>query len=184
MVKLRDMVYDDIQDYVRWFTKDITWMKTDAPWEKNEYNEREELKSWTEYYQYVKSLQPNDIRYKFEIECDGKHIGWVSSYTDLDYLENKEQILAIGIDIPEVSMQNKGVGTKALELFIDYLKGQGHQVLYLQTWGGNDRMLKVASKLGFEVFYVLPKHRMVEGKLYDAITLILDINNKKRILNE
>ncbi|MBP5490257.1 MAG: hypothetical protein J6Y10_06625 [Lachnospiraceae bacterium] len=33
MVELRDMTERDIEDYVRWFTTETEWMKTDAPWE-------------------------------------------------------------------------------------------------------------------------------------------------------
>ena len=30
---LRDMTESDIEDYVRWFTTETEWSKTDAPWE-------------------------------------------------------------------------------------------------------------------------------------------------------
>ena len=122
MIKLRDMLETDIEDYVRWFTSDIEWAQWDAPWESSFSNdENEERKEWKEYYNSVKDLPDNVERWKFEIEVDNKHIGWVSSYTDLDYLDNKENILAIGIDIPSVSDRGKGYGSAALKEFINYL---------------------------------------------------------------
>lgn len=175
MIVLRDMKQEDIEDYVRWFTTETEWSDWDAPWEPIESNEAEERRSWTAYYDSVKGLPEDTARRKFEIEEDGRHIGWVSSYTDLDYLENKEQILAIGLDIPETKYRNHGCGTEALRLFIDYLKEHGHHSFYTQTWSGNKRMIRVAEKLGFQEVCRKKDHREVDHKKYDAITFRLDL---------
>ena len=37
---LRDMIESDIEDYVRWFTTETEWSKTDAPWEPIESDEK------------------------------------------------------------------------------------------------------------------------------------------------
>ena len=47
MLILRDMRESDIEDYVRWFTKETEWGNWDAPWEAFETSEEEERKSWT-----------------------------------------------------------------------------------------------------------------------------------------
>ena len=45
MITLRDMRESDIEDYVRWFTRDTGWMDFDAPWEeKGGTTEEEERK--------------------------------------------------------------------------------------------------------------------------------------------
>lgn len=175
MIKLRDMQKSDIEDYVRWFTKDTEWMNWDAPWEDVKANELEERISWTKQYQYTENQDSKKERCKFEIEMDGKHIGWVCAYYDLEYLENKEKILAIGIDIPEKSYRCKGYGTKAIQLFIQYLKSKGHQMVYIQTWSGNYPILKVIEKLGFQEFYRKKRYRVINNKEYDAITYKLNI---------
>ena len=77
---LRDMIESDIDDYVRWFTTETEWSNTDAPWESIESDEETERKSWREYYESVKDLADDVRRWKFEIERNGRHIGWVSSY--------------------------------------------------------------------------------------------------------
>lgn len=70
---LRDMIEPDIEDYVRWFTIETEWSKTDAPWEPIESDEETERTSWREYYESVKNL-PDDVRrWKFEIEWNGRH---------------------------------------------------------------------------------------------------------------
>lgn len=175
MVLLRDMRESDIEDYVRWFTVETEFFQWDAPWEEDETTEEAERASWTEYYHKVRDLPPDRPRWKFEIEADGMHIGWVSAYTDLGYLDNPEEFPAIGIDIPRQTHRRSGNGTEALTQFIDYLKQAGHKVLYTQTWSGNYPMIGLAEKLGFKEFARLPNLRMVKGKPYDAITFRLEL---------
>ena len=77
---LRDMIESDIEDYVRWFTVEREWENWDAPWEKENTSTETERKRWTEYYGSVKDRPDDALRWKFEIEWNGRHIGWVSSY--------------------------------------------------------------------------------------------------------
>ena len=107
-IVLRDMIESDIEDYVRWFTTETEWSNTDAPWEPIESDEETERTSWREYFESVKDL-PDDVRrWKFEIEWNGRHIGWVSSYPiDENYewigevKDGQTVYRAIGIDICE-----------------------------------------------------------------------------------
>ena len=174
---LRDMIEADILDYVRWFTEETEWMDFDAPWEECGSTPDEELKSWTEYYEAVKDLPKDVIRRKFEIESNGRHIGWVSRYTDLDYIENPDGVPAVGIDIPVVEARG-GAGTEALRLFISYLKDNGFTRVFTQTWSGNKRMLRVAEKLGFTEYARDTELRTVRGEKYDAVTLVLDLTKE------
>ena len=178
MLRLRDMREEDIEDYVKWFTSETEWMKWDAPWEWegiSENSPEEERKAWKEYYDSVKDLPEDTLRRKYEIESDGQHIGWISSYTDLEYLDNPENIRAIGLDIPCVKDSNHGCGTEAFRLYMDYLKEHGYRSFYTQTWSGNRAMIKVAKKLGFTEIAREEDRREVGGKKYDAITYRLDL---------
>lgn len=188
---LRDMVEADIEDYVRWFTKKTEWSKTDAPWEPIESNEEAELTSWQEYYESVKDISDNVRRWKFEIECNGTHIGWVSSYPIDDNYEWVEEIKngqrvyrAIGIDICESNHWGKGVGTNALCAFINYYLNEGVNELYIQTWSGNVRMLHCAEKLGFRECRRNVGNRVVSEKIYDGLTFRLDLPTYHRYLEE
>lgn len=172
---LREMVESDIEDYVKWFTKEIEWGNWDAPWEPFNLDEATERKEWRDYYNSVKDLSEDVVRWKFEIEKDGVHVGWVSAYTDLGWMENEEEIPAIGISIPEKKYRRNGIGTKALKGFIDYWSKQGNTFIYTQTWSGNYPMIRVAEKLGFKEIARKKEHREVEGKMYDALTFRLDL---------
>ena len=178
MVILRDMVVSDIEDYVKWFSdqsEQNDWTNWDSPWEQVETTVEEERKSWTDYFRYLQTLPPNYTRWKFEIEADGQHIGWVSAYTDLGYVDNAEETPAIGIDIPDRAYRNCGYGKQALKLFIDYFRNKGYTVVYTQTWSGNFPMIKLAQSLGFVEYVRVKDMREVNNQKYDAITFKLTL---------
>lgn len=175
MLILRDMIEEDIEDYVFWFTKDIEWCNWDSPWEPIDCNEENERREWTNYFEAVKNLPADRVRRKYEIISDDIHIGWICSYTDLGYLGNEEKIPAIGIDIPEVKYRRNGNGTSAFKMYIDYLLDKGYRSFYTQTWSGNYQMVRLAEKLGFKEICRKKDYREVDGRKYDAITFRLDV---------
>lgn len=178
MVRLRDMVEADIEDYVRWFCTDIgpdDWKRWDAPWESEETTEAAQRVLWTQSCARVQALSADAVRWRFEIEADGVHAGWVSAYDDLGYLENPDGLPAIGIDIPDVCRRGHGLGAQALRLFMCYWQQKGYQRLYTQTWLGNLPMLRLAQKLGFREYKRVREMRIVDGKRYDAITFVADL---------
>jgi len=179
---LRDMIESDIEDYVRWFTTETEWMNTDAPWEKEDSDEETERRSWKEYYESVKDLPEDVERWKFEIELNGRHIGWVSSYfideafewiAEKDIKEGQKVYNAIGIDICEPDIWGNGIGTKAFSAFIKYYFDNGLSELYTQTWSGNVRMIHCAEKLDFAECNRYAGIREVDGKIYDGLTFRL-----------
>ncbi len=180
-ILLRDMIESDIDDYVRWFTAETKWSYADTPWESMESDEETERTSWREYYEAVKDIPDDVCRPKFEIEWNGRHIGWVSSYLiDADYEwiaqpnEGQSNFRAIGIDICESDVWGQGIGTSALRAYMNYCFENGAQELYTQTWSGNVRMLRSAEKLGFMECKRNIGIREVNGQKYDELTLRVD----------
>lgn len=180
-VTLRDMLETDIENYVRWFTKETDWMNYDTPWEQEETTEQQERISWTLYFQSVNNLDNTYFRNKFEIEFEGKHVGWVCSYfidekynwiSQKDIKDFSKVKLAVGIDIAESSYLNKKIGTRALKSFIDYCFENGWGEIYTQTWSGNLRMLRCAEKLGFKEINRYEGIREVKGEYFDALTFV------------
>ena len=119
------------------------------------------------------------VRYRFQIVInnDSKdYIGWCTAYCiDEDYsYTDEEGFLAVGINIPEVSMRGKGYATEALCMFIVYLLEHGQQPLFTQTWSGNERMIHVAEKIGFKECRRKKDLRKVRGQNYDGLTFKLD----------
>ena len=177
-IVLRDMIKSDIENYVRWFTAETKWSDTDAPWEPIESDEETERNYWHGYYKTVKDIPDDVCRPKFEIEWNGRHIGWVSSYLiDENYewvgqpQDGQTVYRAVGIDICESDVWGNGVGTNALRAFMNYYFDNGVDTLYTQTWSGNVRMLRCAEKLGFKECNRNVGIREVDGARYDGITL-------------
>ena len=178
---LRDMMETDIDDYVRWFTTETEWTVWDAPWEPVACDETAQRTEWTEYFESARKLSDDELRWKFEIEYNGSHIGWVSSYLingDYEWIaandikDGQKVYRAIGIDICEKNLWGNGIGTAALKTFIQYYIDNGCKEIYTQTWSGNERMLRCAAKLGFEVCKRNVGVREVAGERYDGLTLI------------
>ncbi|MBR5231818.1 MAG: GNAT family N-acetyltransferase [Clostridia bacterium] len=180
-IVLRDMRESDIENYIRWFTKETRWMDFDAPWEKEESDAETERKGWTEYYASVKELPENVRRWKFEIEHQSRHVGWVCSYlideeyewiAAQDVKQGQTVHCAVGIDICESSAWGQGIGTKALKAFADYCFDAGEKEIYLQTWSGNERMIRCAHRLGFTECCRKEGIRCVNDERYDGLTFV------------
>lgn len=186
-IVLRDMKESDIEDYVRWFTTKTEWMNWDAPWEHEQTGADTERQRWTEYYESRKSMSDDAVRWRFEIEYAGKHIGWVTSYLideNYDWIsikqvhEGKTVHQTVGIDICESEVWGKHIGTNALCALIRYYADRGRTEIYTQTWSGNERMIHTAEKIGFTVCDRDIDEREVQGKKYDALTFVLDLKQK------
>lgn len=182
-IVLRDMIESDIEDYVRWFTRDTEWSSYDAPWEPIGSDEETERAGWREYYESVRNLPDDTLHWKFEIEYNSRHIGWVSSYLIDEAYEwisassvkgGQKTYRAVGIDICESDIWGSGIGTNALRAFIKYYFDNGCNELYTQTWSGNMRMLRSAEKLGFVECNRNVGVREVDGKKYDGLTFRLE----------
>jgi RimJ/RimL family protein N-acetyltransferase len=156
---LRYIKEDDINDYIRWTTIETEWNDWDTPWEENNWDEfiewrRAELKKTPETFS------------RLEIDTiTGKHIGWVTSY----YIDDNKEKTAVGIDIPSIGDRKKGCGENALSLFMAYLF-HSKNILYTQTWSGNNAMLFLAKKIGFIEIEREKNTREVRGNIYDGLT--------------
>ncbi len=144
-VTLRDLTDADLNDYRKWFTKGQEWTKWDAPWE-----EMSDIfaQNFIQRLSNQLSKEPQEIRTRFEIEVNSTHIGWVSSY----FIERNPGFLAVGISIPEENYWAKGIGKEALQLWIGYIfENCGLEYIYCETWSGNERMVRLAISIGFEI---------------------------------
>ncbi|WP_298829134.1 GNAT family protein [uncultured Planococcus sp.] len=102
------------------------------------------------------------------ITADEKTIGYVGAY----WVDQNTNWLETGIVIYDTAYWNGGYGTEAYRLWIDFLfEFTDLHRLGMSTWSGNDRMMKVAQRLGMKEEARIRKARMVEGEYYDAIKM-------------
>ena len=182
-VVLRDYQLSDVDDEIRWSNTDTAWFYADTPWMELKPVDPDELRA--DMTEIMTAMPEDAIRWRFEIEVDGRHIGLVSSYylnedfeptpwESIDQCKNAEcnhSVRALGIEICEMDFWEKGIGAKALTALMEYYRSLGEHRFLLETWSGNQRMLGCAEKLGFREV----RHRQcaytVEGKTCDALVL-------------
>jgi RimJ/RimL family protein N-acetyltransferase len=77
---------------------------------------------------------------------ENKPLGWVNRYVEKRFPDS----WLVGIDICEDEYLNRGIGTEALRLWVDYLFANSdiHRIGFA-TYSFNPRMRRVAQKLGF-----------------------------------
>ncbi|OPY68487.1 MAG: Aminoglycoside N(6')-acetyltransferase type 1 [Syntrophorhabdaceae bacterium PtaU1.Bin034] len=146
-VFLRDDVLADIEKYVYWKTHG-EWREYDAPWEGiwTSLNQEQQEKLIRRFIKSCNTgIQVPRKRATIATLRDNP-IGWVSRYVR----ERFPDVWYVGIDIAEDNYLNKGIGTEALGLWVDYLFTDStvHKIA-LDTWSFNTRMMRVAEKLGF-----------------------------------
>lgn len=177
---LRDFVESDIDDRIHWETIETEWQLWDAPWENEEetFDPDQYRRKRLEWLSEKKD--ENRVRWGFQIcinDESQKHIGWCNAYRiDDSYEYTKEDgHCTIGIGIPDLSSRRKGYATYSWKLFIQYLINNGIKGIYTQTWSGNERVIGLIKKLGFEECSREYNLRTVRGQLYDALTFKLNM---------
>ncbi len=178
-IVLRDYRESDIADDIRWMNVDVAWIRADTPWAPIEKVDPEAFRE--EMLEYLASQPENGLRWRLEIEHNGRHIGFVSSYLldeHFDWVPPHEtgdplafrRALSVAVCVSD--LWDQGIGTRALKTFMNYYREQaGIEEFYLETWSGNHRMLRCAQKLGFRTCKKEPAIHTVAGKKYDALVL-------------
>lgn len=147
-------------------------------WELIFKDEAPEWKKWDAPY-YPHRNMPFE---KF-VEISPKYIEqndfWVITIDDVVwgivsyYFEDSQSVwLEVGIVIHEGQNWNKGIGTRALKLWVDHIFNTLPQVrVGLTTWSGNERMIRVSEKIGMQLEARIRKVRLYEGNYYDSIRM-------------
>jgi RimJ/RimL family protein N-acetyltransferase len=162
-VILRPLESTDIADYERWNDPNLKAFEYDGPW----YNEDLTRLIETRKRRLSKGYGPP--YHTLEVDTkDGRHIGWVNAYYDKQDPHKTE----IGISILEDKLWNRGIGTDAFSLWIDYLFRELNLTrIGFTTWQGNPMMIKIGAKLGFIEEARIRQSCFVNGQFYDRISM-------------
>ncbi|KFN01559.1 N-acetyltransferase [Bacillus clarus] len=138
------------------------WKKWDAPYFPF---------SIQEYSVYKENLQlrlKEEPLSQFIVENEGEIIGTVGFYWEY----KPTRWLEMGIVIYNPTYWNGGYGTEALRLYRDFLfENMEIGRVGLTTWSGNERMMKVAGKIGMRLEGRMRKCRYYNGTYYDSIRM-------------
>ncbi len=146
-VCLREKLPTDVEAFLRWQVQG-QWRLFDAPWEgvRTSISPTEADQYRQRFLEGPAKELPEPRKQAVIALLDGRPIGWVSRYGE----ERAPDTWMVGLDICEDDCLEKGLGTEALKLWVDYLfTGSSIHRLGLDTWSFNPRMLRVAEKLGF-----------------------------------
>jgi len=167
LVFLRDPIPSDADNYLRWQTSG-EWSRYDAPWEERRSSMMtpEEEEAYRERFRAFCQENPGLPRKRASIVAvEGKPMGWVNRYAKEDYPD----VWYVGITIYDDCL-NRGFGTEALGLWIDYLfsHSEVHRI-GLETWSFNPRMMRVAEKVGLVYEGAERELREWQGQRLDAV---------------
>lgn len=151
LTRLWELIYKDEQP---------VWKKWDAPYYPHQSKTLEEFlpigQGW---------IGDDDF---WVIEVAGVVRGIVSYYWE----HEPSQWLEVGIVFHEGGSWGKGLGTRALKLWIDHLFNTMPLVrVGFTTWSGNKRMIRVGEKLNMQMEARIRKVRYYEGHYYDSIRM-------------
>ena len=163
LVMLRTHIETDRPHYQRWQTEG-EWRSLDAPWERNKVKKNQKQGDQQKKSPIKEEAGPNRMSVIATVE--NKPIGWVNRYSFRDH----PLIWFVGISICEDDFLNRGYGTEALTLWVDYLfENSDYHKLCLDTWSFNPRMMKVAEKIGFIFEGCQREMQFWEGEWLDFI---------------
>ncbi|QDQ03109.1 GNAT family N-acetyltransferase [Lysinibacillus fusiformis] len=147
-------------------------------WELIYKDEQPEWKKWDAPYYPHQSMPYEKFLLSAEkwvnkenfwvIEVNGVIRGIISYYWE----HEPSRWLELGIVFHEASTWGKGLGTRALKLWINHL----FDTLSLarvgfSTWSGNERMIRICEKLGMQMEARIRKARYYNGQYYDSIRM-------------
>lgn len=143
-VILRDGLSSDTDDYVRWMRQG-EWRQFDAPWETDWWS-MPDAEIRTKFAERFLKEPSTPRRIAIIASKQKKALGWVNRYGDKRF----PGAWLVGIDICEDDCLNKGMGSEAFGLWVDYLFSHSdvHRIGF-DTYSFNPRMIRIGEKLGF-----------------------------------
>ena len=166
-VLLRDRVPEDVETYLRWMTSG-EWRYFDAPWEgiRDSMDEQTTNEMREKILKLYEEELPEPRSFAFVTTLNGIPLGRVSRYSR----GSQKHEWCVGIDLCEDDYLNRGLGTEALTLWVNYLfeNSEIHR-LALETWSSNPRMACVAEKVGFQLEGRLREAQLWEGQWLDKL---------------
>jgi len=166
---IRELQIKDIEDYEKWTHPDREYHKFNGPYFKKATPE--------EHQSHIRDLKTKLLEGNHSV-LDGKMM-LADKETDTIlgqlnwYWKSKETYwLEVGIAIFNEAYWGKGIGFDAMSKWIDRVFEMHPEIVRigLTTWSGNERMMKLAEKLGLKKEAVYRNARIVEGKYYDSVS--------------
>ena len=147
-------------------------------WELIYKDENPEWKKWDAPYFSHRSVPYETFMEKSEVFVDSDSLWLITVNNEIYgivtyyFEDDMKKWLEVGIVIHEGKNWGKGLGTRALKLWINHVFNTVPTVrVGLTTWSGNERMIRVGEKLGMQLEGRIRKVRFYNGEYYDSIRM-------------
>lgn len=147
-------------------------------WELIYKDENPEWKKWDAPYFSHRSVPYETFMEKSEVFVDSDSLWLITVNNEIYgivtyyFEDDMKKWLEVGIVIHEGKNWGKGLGTRALKLWINHVFNTVPTVRAgLTTWSGNERMIRVGEKLGMQLEGRIRKVRFYNGEYYDSIRM-------------
>ncbi len=151
----------------RWLVRAMgrgTWWRWDAPWE-GPPTAAELRRVPAQLDVLIRERVTPPRRVVIETRA-GTPIGTVSRY----WADERTRWLEVGVGIYSSRHWGRGHGTEALALWVNHLfDAMGLRRIGLRTWSGNQRMIRVARRLGFKVEATFREAYATNTRVYDRV---------------
>lgn len=142
-VCLQEITEDDWELIMAWRSHPL--IRSNFILSQTMYGEWTELQSWWD-------KRGNRKDFMIILEADGwkRKVGMASA------VGLEKPIIEIGIYIGEIALWGKGIGSRALQLLLDWLKASGHQQCFANIENSNVGSQRLFIRLGFQRVGVSP----------------------------
>lgn len=171
-IRLRDFVYEDIEQYRAWLQPDQEWHLWDGPYfAKPTPAEIDDACTRLRTALEESTMRAESPRRRAVIVAasePARMLGTVSWHWESEESDWRR----MGLTVYDPNTRGKGVGTAALQIWTDYLFATTAAVrLDFSTWSGNSRMLGVGHRLGFVEEARFRDAREVRGERFDSVVM-------------
>ena len=168
-IYLRDIEINDLEEYVYLNDPSREFHKFNWPYYKKE--SIEELRNKTNHWKEMLWRWEKNILTYTKIIANKENnqiIGEVNRY----WKSEETLRMEVGVVIFNERYWGKWIGYSALKLWINEIFQKNKKLVRIgiSTWSGNERMIKLAEKLGLIREAVYRKARIVDGIYYDSIS--------------
>ncbi|MFD1730324.1 GNAT family N-acetyltransferase [Deinococcus malanensis] len=154
----------DLPVLQRWLTDpQAEWRRWDAPY----FHAVSTTTSLKAYVEHLARTPPDP--HQRVIDVGGQCVGMVN--------RSEEEPAGggwwdLGILLYDPALWGQGLGSRALAQWVQatFDETEAHVVTFT-TWGGNERMIRAASRLGFREAGKVREARLVAGQRYDSVRL-------------
>jgi RimJ/RimL family protein N-acetyltransferase len=168
-IVLRELELKDLEDYFYWNLPSREFHKFNGPYYRKR-SEEELRKHIEELKLLLLEGEKNALKNKKIIanKDTDEIIGSVNWY----WKSQETLWMEIGIVVFNDEYWGHGIGYKALRMWIDEVFAQNPKLIRigLSTWSGNERMMKLAEKIGLKREAVYRKARIVDNQYYDSVS--------------